>query len=90
MTPRLPSSRAAQFRPLYRELGALRQCVPGIPFLALTATAAPRVRTARRLKPATSRPLLCPPLIGRLVLLANGQDVRGDAFERRTVAVGED
>ena len=33
-----------QYRKEFRELGGLRQCVPGVPFLALTATAAPRVR----------------------------------------------
>ena len=33
-----------KFRKEFRELGRLRQCVPGVPFLALTATAAPHVR----------------------------------------------
>ncbi len=32
------------FRPDYRRLGALRQSLPGVPFLALTATATERVR----------------------------------------------
>ena len=31
------------FRAEYRNLGTLRDCVPGVPFLALTATAAPHV-----------------------------------------------
>ena len=33
-----------QYRKEFRELGGLRQCVPGVPFIALTATAAPHVR----------------------------------------------
>jgi ATP-dependent DNA helicase RecQ len=33
------------FRPEYRELGALRETFPGVPWLALTATATERVRT---------------------------------------------
>ena len=32
------------FRREFRELGGLRQCVPGVPFLALTATATSHVR----------------------------------------------
>ena len=32
------------FRPAYRKLGELRRSLPGVPFLALTATATERVR----------------------------------------------
>src|SRR5690606_34832653 len=32
------------FRPEYRQLATLRERFPGVPFLALTATATPRVR----------------------------------------------
>ena len=47
------------FRHEYRELGALRDALPGVPFLALTATAAPKVRddisASLRLRPGAGR-----------------------------------
>lgn len=47
-----------RFRSEYRGLGALRQCVPGVPFLALTATAAPHVRQDIMEVLQLARPLL--------------------------------
>lgn len=35
------------FRPDYRQLGCLRQALPGVPIIAVTATATQRVRQVR-------------------------------------------
>ena len=56
------------FREDYLHLGGLRQCIPGVPFLALTATAGPHVRAdiVRHLQVRPmAAPTKSPPLPGR-------------------------